>query len=324
MNQYGEILSAMRVTGGIFLDAEFTAPWCVVAGIGVDDCGRFAPVAPRSVVAFHYVSEGSLLLQVDGQPVVTVLAGEIVVLPQNDDHRLGSDIALPAVHADSLIKAGPDGGLARIDHGGGGEKSCIVCGFLGTDRPHDPVLQILPRVLTLKPEPGALGNWIDSSFRLAAQETAAFTIGSTDKLLRLAELLFTQTVQRYLSELPQEKTRWCDGVRDAKLAQALGLLHDRMKHRWTTDELARDVGMSRSAFAERFARVLGEPPMTYLSNLRMQAAARALSESSHSIARIAFDVGYESEAAFNRAFKREFGAPPSTWRKSRIVQALQR
>jgi AraC-like DNA-binding protein len=316
-DQFGDILKAMRVTGGIFLDAEFTAPWCVSSRVGPEDCGQFTPIEPRSVIAFHYVCEGRLVLVAGSEAPVVVEQGEIVVLPRNDEHRLGSDLGIPAVDADSLIQPGINGGLAHISHGAGGEKTSVVCGFLGTDRPNDPVLQMLPVVLTLKVEEGALGNWIESSFRLAAQEMAAGKLRSPDMLAKLVELLFVQAVQRFLRELPEESNRWCEGARDPKLAHALGLLHGRMRHRWTSEELAETVGMSRSAFADRFTRVLGDPPMRYLAKLRLQGAARTLSESDHSIARIAFDVGYESEAAFNRAFKREFGAPPSTWRKSR-------
>jgi AraC-like DNA-binding protein len=317
---YSDVLRAMHVTGGIFLDADFTAPWCVTSRVGPDDCGQFTPTPPRSVIAFHYVSEGQLLLAISGDAPVVVEQGQIVVLPRNDEHWIGSDLGISAIHADRLIQPGINGGLAHIQHGGGGEKTSVICGFLGTDRPNVPVLQILPAILTLRVEEGALGNWIESSFRLAAQEMAAGTLRSPDMLAKLAELLFVQAVQRFLRELPQESGRWCEGARDPKLAQALGLLHGRMRHRWTSEGLAEEVGMSRSAFADRFTRMLGDPPMRYLAKLRLQGAARALSESDLSIARIAFDVGYESEAAFNRAFKREFGAPPSMWRKSRRAE----
>jgi AraC-like DNA-binding protein len=198
----------------------------------------------------------------------------------------------------------------------------VVCGYLGTARQHDPVLQLLPRILTMRVEEGAMGSWIDSSFRLAAREMAAGRLRSPEMLAKLAELLFTHAIQQFLRQLPPENTAWSEGIRDPKLAQALGLLHCRMRHRWTTEELAAEIGMSRSAFAERFTRVLGDPPMRYLAKLRLQGAARALAESDHSIARVAFDVGYESEAAFNRAFKREFGSPPSNWRKAKREAGL--
>lgn len=311
---YSDILRAMHITGGIFLDAEFTAPWCVTSSVGPEDCNQFTPIPPRSVIAFHYVSDGRLQLSAAGERVA-VEKGEIVVLPRNDDHLLGSDVDIPATQGESLIQPGVDGGLAHISHGGGGQKTTIVCGYLGSARPHDPVLQLLPRIMTMRIEEGAMGSWIDSSFRLVAKEMAAGQLRSPEMLSKLAELLFTQAVQQFLRELPSDRNAWCEGVRDSKLAQALGLMHSRIRHRWTTEELAAEIGMSRSAFADRFTRVLGDPPMRYLARLRLQNASRALADSNDSIARIAFEVGYESEAAFNRAFKREFGSPPSVWRR---------
>jgi AraC-like DNA-binding protein len=320
-DSYSDILSAMHITGGIFLDAEFTAPWCVTSSVGPEDCSQFTSIPPRSVIAFHYVSDGSLHLSAAGDRVV-VEKGEIVVLPRNDDHFLGSNLDLPAILGESLIQPGVNGGLAHISHGGGGEKTTVVCGYLGTARPNDPVLQLLPRILTMRIEEGAMGSWIDSSFRLAAKEMAAGRLRSPEMLSKLAELLFGQAVQQFLRQMPPESNAWREGIRDPKLAQALGLLHGRTRHRWTTEELAEEVGMSRSAFADRFTKVLGDPPMRYLAKLRLQGAARALAESDHSIARVAFDVGYESEAAFNRAFKREFGSPPSNWRKEQREAGL--
>lgn len=317
MDPFADILRGMHLTGGIFLDAEFTAPWCVSSKIGPEDCGQFVPV-PRSIIAYHYVSSGRLLLEVDGQPPLTVERGEIVVLPRNDDHRLGSHLNLEPVSADSLIQPGIDGGLAHINYGGGGETTRIVCGFLGTDRQNDPVLVMLPTVLKLKMAEGALGVWIESSFRFAAQQMAVGLVQSPGVLTKLAELLFMEAVRRYLSALPPEESGWCAGARDPKVARALGLLHGRMNHRWAAEELAREIGMSRSAFAERFTRIMGESPMRYLAQQRLQAAAQRLKESNDSLARVAFEVGYESEAAFNRAFKREFGVPPATWRKEQV------
>lgn len=318
--QIAGLVEAMRLTGGIFLDAEFTAPWCVTAGVGPDDCSRFVPV-PRSIVAFHYVSRGRLLLAIDDHPPVAVGSGEIVLLPRNDVHRLGDRLDIPAVGADSLIRPGEAGGLARIRYGGGGETTHLICGFLGTDRARDPLLTILPPILRVRVEEEALGAWVDSSFKLAAREMAAGAPGSPDMLVRLAELLFKETVSRFVAALPVESGQWQEGLRDPKIASALGLLHARLAHHWTAEELAAEVGMSRSAFADRFARLVGEPPMRYLTRQRLHEAAEKLLQGERSIAEIAFDVGYDSEASFNRAFKRAYGAPPATWRRDASQKA---
>jgi AraC-like DNA-binding protein len=314
MDSILDILRTTRLSGGIFLDAEFTAPWCVTAHIGPEDCAPFVR-KPVSIIAYHYVSAGSLLLEVDGEPPVAVGAGELVVLPRNDAHVLGSALDLAPVSADLLIQPAADGGLARIVHGGGGERTRLFCGFLGSEARNDPLLRILPRVLKVHVAEGVTGSWIESSLEFAAQELAAGVVRSTGVLAKLAELLFVEAVGRYLSALPAQASGWRAGVSDPVVVKALALLHDRLQQRWTAAELAREVGLSRSALAERFTRIMGEPPMRYLAQQRLQAASQRLRESSESIARVAFSVGYESEAAFNRAFKREFGAPPAAWRK---------
>jgi AraC-like DNA-binding protein len=308
------MLRAMRLTGGIFLDAEFTAPWCVTAKVGPEDCTPFTP-EPRHIIAYHYVTDGCLLLKVDSQPPVQVEGGEIVVLPRNDHHVIGSALNLRPVSAEHLIKPEPGGGLARIAHGGGGERTRILCGFLGNDMPHNAVIAMLPSVLKLNVADGASRSWIESSFRFAAQELAQGNVKSPAILAKLAELMFMEAVRRYVISQPPKPNAWTAGLHDPIVGRALGLLHGQMARRWTTDDLAQEIGLSRSAFAERFTRVVGEPPMRYLGHQRLEQASIRLRESSDAIARIAYDVGYESEAAFNRAFKREYGVPPATWRK---------
>jgi AraC-like DNA-binding protein len=309
-----DILHSTRLSGGIVLDAEFTAPWCVTSQIGPEDCSPFVP-EPANIIAYHYVSEGRVLVEVEGLSPITAAGGELIVLPRNDPHRIGSTLDRRAVSANDLIQPAADGGPARIVHGGGGERSHILCGFLGTETPNDPLLRILPPLLKVDFAASAAASWIESSMTFAARELAAGRVGSPATLARLAELLFTEAVRRYLTSLPDERTGWCAGMRDPIVGRALGLLHSRMNQRWTAEDLAREVGLSRSALAERFTRVMGEPPIRYLAQQRLQAAAQRLKASSDSIARIAFQVGYESEAAFNRAFRREFGVPPAAWRK---------
>lgn len=313
-----DILRATRLSGGVFLDAEFSAPWCVTARIGPEDCTPFVP-EPVNIIAYHYVSTGRMLLEIDDEPPVAVEAGEIVVLPRNAAHRLGSALNLKPVSAERLIQPGADGALPSIVHGGGGERTHLYCGFLGSQVPNDPLLRILPSVLKVQVSESVSGNWIESSLKFAAQEVAAGLVRSPAVLAKLAELLFMEAVRRYLDSLPAEDSGWRAGVRDPVVGRALGLLHGRMQQRWTAEALGREVGLSRSALAERFTRIMGEPPIRYLARQRLQVAAQKLKESSDSIARVAFNVGYESEAAFNRAFKREFGVPPASWRKQNAV-----
>jgi AraC-like DNA-binding protein len=311
-----EMLQTLRLNGGLFLDAEFTAPWCVSAQVGPEDCTPFTSV-PRHIIAYHYVTEGELLLKVGGQAPVTVAAGSVVVLPRNDPHVIGSALGRRAISAEQLITPGPDGGLARIVHGGGGARTRVLCGFLGSDMTHNPVLDILPAALTLGVAEAASAGWVESSFRFAAQELASARIQSPAILGKLAELLFMEAVRRYAESLTEEAGGWIAGLQDPLVARALGLVHGNLRQRWTTDDLARRVGLSRSAFADRFTRVLGQPPMRYLTCYRLEQAAGQLAGSTESIARIAYGVGYESEAAFSRAFSRAYGVSPAAWRRER-------
>ncbi len=308
-----EVLRAVRLTGGVFLDAEFTAPWCVQAQIGPEECRAFS-ISSERVIAAHYVFEGELSVAVDGEPPLTLGPGDLVLLARNDPHRLGSDLALPAVLPDALIEPAADGGLATLRHGGGGARTRIVCGYLAS-AVHNPLSASLPRMLRLRSIEGSQRDWVESSFRFAAAELAAGRPGSDMVLAKLSELLFLEAVRACIAALPADRTGWLAGLRDPHVGRALALLHERVGHPWTVDELARAIGASRSVLGERFAALLGEPPMRYLTRWRLQLAAQRLLECHDSLARIAADVGYDSEAAFNRAFKRELGIPPATWRK---------
>jgi AraC-like DNA-binding protein len=315
MDALSDVLRVVRLTGGVFLDAEFTAPWCVMSQVGPEDC-RPHLAMPQHIIAYHCVIEGRFLLHTDGDPTAEVRAGEIVLLPRNDAHRIGSSLDADAIKADDLIQPPMNGGLARIEYGGGGERTRIVCGFLGCETPFNPLLASLPKVMKLEMRSGASGAWVESSFQFAASEVSAGRVGSATVLSKLSELLFVEAVRRYVSELPGEQRGWLAGLRDPIVGRALALLHARHREPWTAEQLAEEVGLSRSAFAERFTSLIGQPPMQYLTFWRMQLAARQLRESATPIAKVAVEVGYESDAAFNRAFKREFGVPPAKWRAS--------
>jgi AraC-like DNA-binding protein len=310
-----DMLRAMRLTGGIFLDAEFTAPWCVSAQVGPEDCIPFT-AEPRHIIAYHYVTEGRCLLKVGDQRPMEVESGEIVVLPRNDHHVIASATSLRPVSADHLIQEAPEGGLAKIVYGGGGARTSILCGFLGNDIPHNPLIALLPGVLKLNAADGASADWIKGTFQFAASEIAAGKTNSPVILAKLAELLFMEAVRRYLASQPSSANAWAVGMHDPVVGRALGLLHAQIARRWTTEDLARELAVSRSAFAERFTRTIGEPPMRYLARQRFEQASAQLKETVDPIARIAYNVGYESEEAFNRAFRREYGVPPAAWRRA--------
>lgn len=314
MDALSDLLRVVRLSGGIFLDAEFTAPWCIAAQVGPEDC-RMVMAEPARVIAFHYVAEGRLLLQAgDGRPV-EVGSGAVVMLPRNDPHTLASGSGLKPASGSALIQAEPERGLARIRYGGGGAPSRIVCGFVGMDAERHPLIDALPPILLLDLNGLPAEQWVSSAFRYAAGDLAAVRAGSAIMLAKLSELLFVEAVRRYVDALPGQQSGWLAGLRDPVVGRALALLHTHIARPWTTETLAGEVHLSRSSFAERFTALVGMPPMHYLAAWRMQAAAQRLRDSRRSVAQIADEVGYQSEAAFTRAFKREFSLAPGQWRR---------
>jgi AraC-like DNA-binding protein len=309
-----DVLRVIRLAGGVFLEAEFTAPWCISGKLSSDDCRPFL-MTPRHIIASHFVVAGQMQLRVDGGDTIDVGAGELVLLPHNDAHTFGSDLDVAVMPARQVIRPPQHGSLARINYGGGGETTRLLCGFLGCETSFSPLLASLPSVLKLDLRATASGAWIESSFRFAASEIAAGRIGSTTVITKLSELLFVEAVSQFVASLPAERRGWLAGLRDPQIGRALAALHARPTEGWTAESLALEVGMSRSVFAERFTSLVGQPPIYYLTLWRMHVAAQHLREGRGSVAQIAFQVGYESEAAFSRAFKREFGTSPGIWRR---------
>ena len=316
MDALSDVLRVIRLKGGVFLHAEFTAPWCVSSQVSPEDCGPHLQ-GSEHLVLYHYVVEGRLATQIAGGAPVEIEAGEVVIFPHNHGHLMGSDLKLAPVPTRNVVSASPGGGMWVIRHGGGGEKTRIVCGFLGCDRlENNPLAASLPPVLRYDTRHGNTATWIRSSLEYAADEIASRRAGSETVLAKMSELLFVEALRRHVETLPEEQTGWLAGLKDPFVARALSLMHGRLTKEWTVDDLGRQVGLSRSALADRFTRLIGEPPMRYLARWRLQVAANQLRNSDAPLARIAEQVGYESEAAFNRAFKRSFGVPPATWRRN--------
>jgi AraC-like DNA-binding protein len=314
LDAFSDVLRVIRLAGGVFLEAEFTAPWCITGKISSDDCKPFL-VTPRHVIASHFVAAGQMRLRIDGGETIDVRAGELVLLPHNDAHIFGSDLNVALTSAREVMQPPPGGGISRIKYGGGGEATQVLCGFLGSDTAFSPLLSALPPVLKLDVRATASGAWIESSFRFAVSEILAGRLGSATVIAKLSELLFVEAVSQFVATLPAERRGWLAGLRDPQIGRALALLHTRATEAWTAETLAVEVGMSRSVFAERFTALVGQPPMHYLTLWRMHVAAQQLREGHSSVAQVAFAVGYDSEAAFSRAFKRQFGTSPGTWRR---------
>jgi AraC-like DNA-binding protein len=317
MDALSDVLRVAHLTGGVFLHAEFFAPWCIAARVAPEHCGPVLGPASHLII-FHYIMEGELSLRVEGDEgrPLTLEAGEVVLLARNDLHLMGSDLDLRPVPASEIIQPPKNGGLFSIHHGGEGARTRMVCGFLGCDSAEgNPVISTLPPALKFNIERGAAAEWIHSTFQYAAEEVAAGRPGSETVLAKLSELLFVEAVRRYAETLPDGQTGWLAGLRDNYVARALALIHRDINRAWTVDELGREVGLSRSALADRFSRLIGMPPMQYLASWRMQVATQELRSTSASLAQVADMIGYESEAAFSRAFKKAIGTAPATWRR---------
>jgi AraC-like DNA-binding protein len=321
MDALSDVLRVVRLSGGVFLEAEFTAPWCIRGQVTPEDCQPYLD-PPRHVIAFHFVSDGCMRLRTGDDDAIDVRAGEIVLLPHNEMHFFGSELTSSPVSAGELVQQPLGGWLARIVHGGGGEVTRLVCGYLGCETPFNPLLTALPKALKLDVRTTASGAWIESSFRFAASEIGAGRLGSTTVIAKLSELLFVETVSRFVDTLPAERRGWLAGLRDPQIGRALALLHARPTQEWTAESLAQEVNLSRSVFAERFTSLVGQPPMQYLTLWRMHLAAQRLRERRGSVAQIGFEIGYNSEAAFSRAFKRQFGTSPAAWRTQATVPSL--
>jgi AraC-like DNA-binding protein len=312
-----EVLRSVRLTGGVFLSGHFTAPWCVGVKLTGDDCLSLLPERPAQIICYHVVTEGRLLVGVDGEPNAEVAAGEIVLFPHNDPHILADRRGVQPVSARQLMQQSADGGLCQIFHGGGGGATRIFCGFLASEDSYSPLFSTLPKALIIDVRDGASREWIEASVRFAATELAAGRLASSSVITRLSESLLTEAVRQYTSTLGEENKGWLKGLKDPKVGRALALIHNDIRVPWTAEALAREAALSRSAFVERFTSLVGMPPIRYITFWRLQTAKSNLCETRKTIAQLAYSVGYESEEAFSRAFKREFGMSPSRWRSLR-------
>jgi AraC-like DNA-binding protein len=315
MDALSDVLRVARLSGGVFMRADFTAPWCIAAQLSPDKCAPFLKRTAH-IIPFHYVIEGEFFARVEGGEPVLLRSGELVLFPGNDVHVMGTDLGLPPAKAADIVLPSDGSGLRSIRHGGGGAPTKLICGYLGSETVQgNPIIAAMPGLIHLKIEEFGPAEWIRTSFEYAAGEVSAGRIGSDTVLSRLSELLFVEAVRRYVDNVPAGQTGWLAGLQDASVARALALMHGDIAREWSVDELARETGLSRSVLAEKFTRLVGMAPIHYLMHWRMQVAAQKLKETSASLAQIAESVGYESDAAFSRAFKKTFGRAPAGWRR---------
>ena len=323
MDPLSSVLKSIRLEGAVFLDAEFTAPWCMRGCYGMTSVKQQLAAAEH-VVLFHFLTEGACRVRLaEGGEALEVRAGDLILFAQDDRHLMGSDLHLAPLEADNLIDAATsvatDPAFVPIRHGGGGAATRFVCGYLACSRSLcRPLFEALPRMLRIELGDGHTAALVRELLRVGVRESSASRPGAQSTLAKLAELMFVEALRRRVDTVPPEGRGWLAALRDIQIGRALARLHEMPERAWTVDALSREVGMSRSVLATRFALLVGESPMQYLTRWRLALAARALRAGNDAISRVAERSGYETEAAFSRAFKREFGLPPATWRKTPV------
>jgi AraC-like DNA-binding protein len=327
MDTLSDVLRGVRLRGAVFFHVSGNSDWAAEAPPACE----IAPLLMHGVehvIEYHALAQGSCWAGIPGQPAVCLAAGDVVMFPHGDGHVMSSR---PGMRAQPDLSAYGGGQLERLplrvvfdgprmlDAAPPGYRpdATLVCGFLGCDlHPFNPLIAALPRMLYLRASPA--DAWLAQFSQQAVAESCAGRPGGEALLARMSEMMFLHAVRRYAEQLPLDSGGWLAGLRDRVVGRALALLHQDPAHDWSIDELARRAGLSRSSLYERFVQLVGVPPMQYLAQWRMQVAARLLLDTRESVAGVALDVGYDSEAAFNRAFKRLVGTPPATWRRTRM------
>ena len=311
MDPLSDVLRAVRLNGAFFYMVEASPPWSVASVAARELQPRILP-GTEHLISYHILLSGTCWAGVEGEPQVCMKPGDVIVFPHGDRHVMSSDDGWRT--PDDESSASPERYPGTVYLGAEPRRETrFVCGFLGCDlRPFNPLLSSLPRRMHIG---GAAGGWLATFPQQVVAESRRGSAGSETVLTRMAELMFVEVLRRHIEQMPAQQSGWLAGLRDEVVGPALALLHERPAHPWTLADLAKTIATSRTVLAERFTDVVGIPPMAYLARWRMQLASERLTHGSAKVAAIASQVGYDSEAAFSRAFKRETGMSPASWRK---------
>jgi AraC-like DNA-binding protein len=315
-----DVLRVIRLTGALFFAVDASSPWSVE----VPRARSFAKIilpSAQHVISYHIITQGSGWVRIGNEPPVPFRQGDILVIPHEDPYAMCSaaTVASGISESDALafFRAMAEGQLPAtvIEGGGNPPLTRYVCGFLGCDaRPFNPLLAAMPRLMCLRRGTGEVSHLLDSLIDLTLGDASGERAGLQSIRLRLSELMFVELLRLYLETLEPDQTGWLAGLRDPVVGRAMALLHEKPVQSWSLGGLAREAGVSRSVLAARFTTLVGCAPMQYLARWRVQLAARLLADGQVKVSAVARDVGYESEAAFSRAFKRISGIPPAEWR----------
>jgi AraC-like DNA-binding protein len=340
MDVLSEVLRVVRLSGTIHFVGDFSAPWAFSSSPPEMLAARLK-VPQGSVTPFHALIEGECWVSSGKLAPIHIAAGDVIIFPRGDQHVMASDRAITPVPIAEIYRQPSKDHITVLKHGGGGRHTRFICGFLQSDQQFDPLLKSLPALLCVSARGGALtlttldttgrrehaidqareAEWWQASLRYLIGETAAAGPGNRAVLARLAEALFVEVLRWQLRHAAQG-CGWLAGLHDPQVGRVLSLLHALPERPWTVDELAKEAAMSRAALAKRFVALVGQSPIQYLAGWRMHLARDLLRESTLAIGEIAGRVGYDSEAAFNRAFRRLVGLPPATWRSEKAGSTL--
>lgn len=334
MDVLSDVLRVVRLTSAVFFTARFSSPWSIESP-PPGQLARSLRLRAESIALFHVLVEGQCWVSMEGHAPLKMEACDVIIFPHGDTHIMSSYVGVRSRPISTLLPSQPSEEIPQLDYGGGGEATRFVCGYLHCDQRFNPLIGALPTMLyvcgrdsggergrseveTAK-RPGVVpvdaDGWLASTLRHTIEEADGTHLGRSAMLARLTELLYVEVLRRYMQQLPSGHTGWLAGVKDPEVGRALRLLHAQPERQWTVEDLAREVGVSRSGLAQRFTELTGEAPMGYLTGWRIQLAKHLILQGGLPIAEVADRVGYESEAAFNRAFKRHVGVPPVAWRK---------
>ena len=323
MDALSETLRVVRLTGAIFINARFTEPWCYQSPSAASAAPLLEPGA-ENVVIFHLITEGECHVEMGNGAPMRLIAGDVVLFPEGDAHRMTSQPGLapaPGGRLADVLSRRP----RQLSYGGGGPATRLVCGYMACDaRLARMLLAGLPRIVRVNVRGSNAGAWLEASVRYALAEARSPRPGGAGVLAKLSEVLFIEVLRLYMNEQREGRTGWLAGLGDRIVGAALNALHKEPARARSLEELARAAGTSRSVLAERFGQLVGVSPMQYLTQWRMMLAANLLCRSNIPLARVAEDVGYQTDTAFSRAFRREFGAPPATWRRNQSARATAR
>ena len=312
MDPLSDVLRVVRLDGAYFYAVEASDPWRVETAPARTLTPQILPRAEH-LISYHILIDGLCYGGLVDEEPVALAAGDVILFPHGDAHVMSSGPTRQ--FGQDIRRSVPERYPFTLVLGESGPRASFLCGFLGCDRrPFNPLLAALPRRMHMR---GMSNAWLGGFARQVAEESEVARPGGDTVITRLAELMFIEVLRRYLDELPPGQTGWLAGLRDEVVGKVLTAIHGRPAHPWTLHELARESSSSRSNLARRFTEMVGQPPMQYLSQWRMQVAATILAQSSAKVSSVGTEVGYDSEAAFSRAFKKATGLAPGAWRETR-------